>query len=95
MADIRREDTRPTSGRYVISVDGTDAGFSIYSERAGVITFRHTEVDPSFEGQGLGGTLARGALDDARARGLQVKALCPFIASYLKRHPEYQDIVVA
>ena len=94
MPDVRREDTRPASGRYVISVDGVDAGFSMYGERDGIVTFRHTEVDPSFEGQGLGSALARGALDDARARGLKVKALCPFISSYLKRHPEYQDIVV-
>ena len=70
-------------------------GSPMYGLRDGIVTFRHTEVDPSFEGQGLGSALARGALDDARARGLQVKALCPFIASYLKRHTEYQDIVVA
>jgi predicted GNAT family acetyltransferase len=95
MADVRNEQTRERSGRYVISVDGVDAGFSNYHLRDGVVTFMHTEVDPEFEGQGLGSALARGALDDARARGLQVKALCPFIASFLKRHPEYQDIVVA
>lgn len=95
MADVRNEATRPTSGRYVISVDGVDAGFSMYGLRDGIVTFRHTEVDPSFEGQGLGSALAKGALDDARERGLQVKALCPFIASYLQRHKEYQDIVVA
>ena len=88
MADVRRDDTRAASGRYVISVDGVDAGFSMFGQRDGIITFRHTEVDPAFEGQGLGSTLAREALDDARARGLQIKALCPFIAAYLKRHPE-------
>ena len=95
MADVRNEADRPTSGRYVVSLDGVDAGFSVYGLRDGIVTFRHPEVDPSFEGKGLGSALARWALDDARARGLQVKALCPFIASYLKRHPEYQDIVVA
>jgi predicted GNAT family acetyltransferase len=94
MPDVRREDTRPASGRYVISVDGVDAGFTMFGQRDGIITFRHTEVDPAFEGQGIGSALARFALDDARARGLQVKALCPFIAAYLKRHPDYQDIVV-
>ena len=94
MSDVRNEQTRPASGRYVISVDGVDAGFTMYGLRDGIVTFRHTEVDPSFEGQGLGSALARGALDDARARDLKVKAMCPFIASYLKRHPDYQDIVV-
>jgi predicted GNAT family acetyltransferase len=95
MADVRNEQTRERSGRYVISVDGVDAGFSNYHLQDGVVTFMHTEVDPGFEGQGLGSTLAREALDDARARGLKVKALCPFIASYIKRHPEFQDILVA
>ncbi len=95
MPDVRREDVGPASGRYVVSVDGVDAGFSKYRERDGIVTFRHTEVDPSFEGKGLGSALARGALDDTRARGLRVKAQCPFIASYLERHPEYQDIIVA
>ena len=49
--------------------------------RPGVITFTHTEVDDAYEGQGLGGTLARYALDDARARGLEVRPLCPFIGT--------------
>ncbi len=94
MADVRNEQTRERKGRYVISVDGVDAGFSMYHLQDGVVTFMHTEVDPDFEGQGLGSALARGALDDARSRGLKVRALCPFIASYLQRHPQDQDLVV-
>jgi predicted GNAT family acetyltransferase len=95
MADVRNEQTRERSGRYVISLDGADAGFSNYHLQDGVLTFMHTEIDPGHEGQGLGSALARGALDDARARGLRVVARCPFIASYLKRHPEFQDLVDA
>lgn len=95
MADVRNEQTRERSGRYVISLDGVDAGFSNYHLQDGVLTFMHTEIDPGHEGQGLGSALARGALDDARARGLRVVVRCPFIASYLKRHPEFQDLVDA
>lgn len=95
MADVRNEQTRERSGRYVISVEGVDAGFSNYHLDGGVMTFMHTEIDPGHEGQGLGSALARGALDDARARDLRVKALCPFFASYLQRHLEFQDLVVA
>ena len=51
-------------------------------------------MQPRFEGQGLGARLARFALDDARERGLRVVPLCPFIAAFVKRHPEYQDLVV-
>ena len=46
-----------------------------------------------FEGRGLGGRLVVGALDDIRARGLLTVPLCPFAAEYIRRHPEYQDLV--
>jgi predicted GNAT family acetyltransferase len=95
MADVRNEQTRARSGRYVISLDGVDAGFSNYHLQDGVVTFMHTEIDPGHEGQGLGSALARGALEDVRARGLRVVARCPFIASYLKRHPEFLDLLDA
>ena len=60
----------------------------------GRIAFLHTEIYESFEGMGLGGRLARAALDDARARGLVVVPYCPFIAAYIERHfDEYGDLV--
>jgi predicted GNAT family acetyltransferase len=37
--------------------------------------------------------LARGALEEARAQGLKVKATCPFIAAYLGKHPEFADLI--
>src|SRR5690242_18423474 len=53
----------------------------------------HTEVPFVLEGRGLGGHLVRSALDDARHRGLTVLPSCPFVQTYLKRHPENLDIV--
>jgi uncharacterized protein len=50
-------------------------------------------VAEKYEGQGVGGAIARYALDDARARGLQVRALCPFIRGWMGRHPEYSDLL--
>lgn len=85
---------RPDLEYYEITVDGTRAGLAAYELDGGVITFTHTEVDDAYEGQGLGGTLARFALDDARSRGLRVRPLCPFIRGWIKRHPDYQDLVV-
>jgi hypothetical protein len=79
--------------RYVITADGAAAGFVQYRSRPGLIAFVHTEVDERMEGRGLGGTLIRGALDDARARGLAVLPFCPFVNSYIQQHPEYQDLV--
>jgi predicted GNAT family acetyltransferase len=53
----------------------------------------HTEVPVELEGRGLGGRLVRSALDDARERGLTVIPNCPFVQTYLKRHPGDLDIV--
>lgn len=54
----------------------------------------HTDIDPGYEGRGLGSKLVAGALDDLRRRGLGVVPLCPFVAAYLRRHPEQADLVV-
>ena len=81
------------AGRYEVSLDGEPAGFAEYRLRDGRVIFTHTEVDSAFEGHGLGSSLARGALDDVRNRGLKAVPLCPFIAAYIERHPEYQDLV--
>ncbi|WP_407319495.1 GNAT family N-acetyltransferase [Isoptericola halotolerans] len=72
--------------------DGTEAGGAYYRRRDGVVTFTHTEVTPDLEGQGVGSTLAAGALDQVRAAGERIVALCPFIEAYVDRHPEYQDL---
>jgi uncharacterized protein len=50
-------------------------------------------VEPEFEGHGVGGALARTALDEAAARKLSVRPLCPFIAGWISRHPDYQHLV--
>lgn len=83
----------PERDRYEITVDGTLAGIALYRSRPGQVVFLHTEVLDGFEGQGLGDRLARGALDDVRARGLRVVPMCPFIAGYIRRHPELRDLV--
>ena len=79
----------PAHSRFEIQVDGQVAGFASYRLAPGRIVFTHTEIDPVYEGRGLGSKLAAGALDAARSRSLLVDAQCPFIAAYLKRHPEY------
>jgi uncharacterized protein len=67
--------------------------FAEYQRARGVVMFTHTEVPPSEEGQGIGGRLAQAALDWARARGEPVLPMCPFIAAYIRRHPDYRDLV--
>ena len=81
--------------RFEIHVeDGRLAGFAEYVERNGSRDFVHTVVRDEFEGQGIGGRLARAALDQTREDGIGVVATCPFIKGWIDKHPDYQDLVV-
>lgn len=82
----------PALNRFEINLDG-DTAASYYKLAPGVITFTHTEVPPKFGGRGIGSALVRGALEAARARGLKVVAKCPFVAAYMAKHPEFNDLV--
>jgi predicted GNAT family acetyltransferase len=85
----------PDQARYEIREDGELAGFLEYRVRGGLVTLVHTEVDDEHSGRGLGGRLARAALDDAKSRGLQVMPACPFVAHVIRSDPDrYMDAVV-
>jgi predicted GNAT family acetyltransferase len=77
-----------TEHRYELRSDGTLLGLIDYRPEPGAVALVHTEIDPRFERQGLGTQLVAGALADLRARGLRVIPVCPFVADYLRRHPE-------
>ena len=79
--------------RYELHVGGELAGFVSYRRSGEVIDLLHTQVDPKFQGAGLAGRLAQDTLDDARARHLAVLPTCPFIRSWIRRHPDYADLV--
>ncbi len=85
----------PDAGRLEIRVDGRRAGYTAYRRGDGQITFTHTEIEPEFEGRGLGGALVREALDRARRDGVEVIPVCPFVREYIERHPADQDLVPA
>jgi predicted GNAT family acetyltransferase len=92
MPDIQVADNWDRS-RYEIVMDGKLAGFVTYRRQGDTVTLVHTEIDDAFEGHGLGSRLARGALDDIRARNEHVVPKCPFIAQYIREHEEYGDLV--
>jgi len=84
----------PEQARFEAHEGDSRAGFVEYIRtEAGLIVYTHTEVDPAFEGQGVGTALARYVLDYARSNKLAVLPLCPFIAKYIHRHQEYADLV--
>ena len=78
--------------RFELAVDGGTA-FSQYKLGPGTITFLHTEVPKELEGHGIGSRLVRGELEAARAKGMKVVAKCPFVAAYIKKHAEFQDLL--
>jgi uncharacterized protein len=84
----------PSELRYELLRDKHVVGEILYRVKADAFVLLHTEVLPSLEGKGLGALLVAGALDDIRARGLQVVPLCPFVRSYIRRHPDYADLVL-
>jgi predicted GNAT family acetyltransferase len=79
--------------RYEIHVDGALAGFLEYRTVGDVLALVHTEVDEAYAGQGLGAQLAKFALDDAQARDVKISPICPFVAKYIDKHPEYRVTV--
>jgi predicted GNAT family acetyltransferase len=83
----------PEATRYEARLGDEVAGFAEYTLDGDRIVFTHTEVDPAYEGEGVGSQLAQAALDDARARGLAVVPRCPFIRGWIARHPDYADLV--
>ena len=87
-------DVRDNAARHRFELDAEGhIAFSQYKRAGGVIDIMHTEVPPALNGKGIGSRLVRGLLDLARAEGAKVRPLCPFVRSYIDKHPEYADLV--
>ena len=83
----------PEDERYELWLGDVEVGFIDYRTDDGVRLLAYIEVDPAFGGQGFGTKLTEAALEDCRARGLKVSPHCPFIADYIRHHPEVSDLV--
>ena len=79
--------------RYEILVDGTFAGFTHYQHHEGALVFDHTVIKEKFAGQGLASKLVRATLDDVRAQEVRIVPLCEYVAGWLEKHPDYDDLV--
>jgi predicted GNAT family acetyltransferase len=82
----------PDNSRFSATTEGGEAALE-YMRDGKRITFTHTGVPPESEGQGIGGALAKAGLEYARSEGLEVRPMCPFVADFVKRNPEYQPLV--
>lgn len=79
--------------RYQLEVDGRPVGLLTFAPSGSTLDLLHTEIDPTLEGRGWGTLLVEQALADIRRRGEQVLPHCPFVAAYLRTHPESVDLV--
>jgi predicted GNAT family acetyltransferase len=82
----------PELNRFELDVDG-DTALAYYRIDNGVMVFTSTQTPPRLCGQGVASELIRNALEFARARGLKVQADCFFVADYVQKHPEFQNLL--
>jgi predicted GNAT family acetyltransferase len=78
--------------RFTVEVEGHRAELAYRLERARLV-IEHAGVPDAIAGRGVAGALAQAALDDARAQGLRVVPACSYSLDYLRRHPQYADLV--
>jgi len=79
--------------RFEITVDGTVAGFAQFTETGTQRMFFHTEIAEEFGGQGLAGKVVQQALEQTRADGLRIVAVCPYVAKFVTKTDEFSDLV--
>ncbi len=82
-----------TKNQFETNLDGKTALIKYQKEADGTLNLFHTEVPDEFEGKGVGSQLVKNALEQIKADNLKINPSCPFIAAYIKRHPEYKNLV--
>jgi predicted GNAT family acetyltransferase len=79
-------------GRYELTIDGATA-FITYRRCGNVVILMHTEVPGVLSGRSAGSRLAKEVLDHLKKSGVKIVPECPFIASYVRKHPEFRELV--
>lgn len=78
--------------RYEVTVDG-HLSVCEYEFADGRMVFTHTVVPPELRGRGIAEKLVRAALADARAAGRKVVPACSYVAKFIERNKDYQDLL--
>ena len=94
-ADSRNVEYEPARQRFVVRYAEGEGELVYRPTPSGALDLVHTGVDPRLRRRGIGGQLVRAAFAFARAKGIRVIPTCPFIARWLEKHPEEQDLVAA
>ena len=91
------QDVKKKDDRFVIEVDGQEAGFAAFQDSAdgSVRDFNHTVIQPEFRGQGLSTPLIQHALDDTRTAGKKIIPTCSAVAHFLSKNEGYRDLVAS
>ena len=79
-----------TARKFYATVDGREAVIE-YAKTGGVYNLLHTFVPEELRGHHLGQELVRGALDQIQRQGARFLPSCPFVQTFVKQHPEYQE----
>lgn len=82
----------PADGKYTVAVDGETVGLAAFADRDNQRVFYHTEVDERFGGRGLASIVIGEGLAATRADGKRIVPVCPTVADFIKKHPEFNDI---
>jgi predicted GNAT family acetyltransferase len=85
--------SRDSTSRFELEENGETAYLEFELDKEGWITLWHTQVPEALRGRGIAGTLAKTALEYAREHQLKVDVICPLVASYIAKNPEFQDLV--
>ncbi len=79
--------------RYEFDTEGGMCLLEYIQTGEGDLYLTHTEVPENLEGKGFGTALVKAVLEDVRGRGLKIVPLCPFVATYIRRHPEWKELL--
>jgi uncharacterized protein len=90
---MSQEPRTVTRSRFELEEDGDTAYLEFETDSEGWITLIHTEVPASLRGRGLAGLLAQTGLEYARDHQMKVDVVCPMVANYVSKHPEFQPLV--
>ena len=82
-----------TNGRFEIEREDHVA-YLAYTIAGDILELSHTEVPVELRGTGVAAELAHGALEYAREHHMKVDVVCDVVAAYIKKHPEYSDLVL-